>query len=54
MAMLDQDLQQMVLHDVAQRARAIVKIAATLDAKLFRHRDLHAFDELPIPQRLEK
>ena len=44
----------MVLHDVAERARAVVKIAATLDTEVFRHRDLHAFDELPIPQRLEK
>ncbi len=51
---IGQNLQQMVLHDVAERARAVVKIAATLDTEVFRHRDLHAFDELPIPQRLEK
>ena len=37
-----------------QRARAVVKIAATLDTEVFCHRDLHAFDALPIPQRLEK
>ena len=42
------------LFDIAERARAIVKITATLDAEIFRHRDLHAFYPLPIPERLKK
>ena len=48
------NLQQMVLHDIAHGARLIVKLATPLDAEIFRHSDLHAFNELPIPQRLKK
>ena len=46
----------MVLHDVAERARTVVKLAATGDTvvALSADRVLHAFDELPIPQGLEK
>src|ERR1051325_2609133 len=44
----------MVLHHVAQGAGAVVELSAALDAESFRHRDLHAFDKLAIPQRLEK
>ena len=36
------DLEQMVLHHVAQAARAFIERTAALNAKLFRQRDLHA------------
>ena len=49
MATLVSTCKQMVLHDVAEHPRAIVKIAATVDTEVFRHRDLHAFDALAIP-----
>src|SRR6185503_19176622 len=44
----------MVLHDVAHAAGLVVEPAAALDAEALRHRDLHALDVLPIPQRLEE
>src|SRR5262245_27548101 len=48
------DLQEMVLHDVAQGPRLIVELAASLHAERLCHRDLHALDVLPIPDRLEE
>ena len=48
------DLQQMVLQDVADRARLLVELAAALDPEALRHRDLHALDEVPVPDRLEE
>ena len=48
-----QDLEQMILHHVADRAGLIVKCAAALHAEILRHRDLHALDVLAIPERLE-
>ena len=43
----------MVDDDVAQRADGVVEVAAVLDAEVLRHRDLHAGDEVAIPDRLE-
>ena len=37
-----EDLQQVVLDDVAQRADRVVEAAAVLDAEVLGHRDLHA------------
>ena len=43
----------MVDDDVAQRADRVVEVAAVLDAEVLRHRDLHALDVVPVPDRLE-
>ena len=48
-----QDLEQVVLHDVAHGADRVVEVAAAGDAEVLAHRDLHARDELPVPDRLE-
>ncbi len=48
------DLEQVVLHHVAQAARAFVERAAALDAELLGQRDLHAGDVVAVPDRLEK
>ena len=34
--------EQVVLHDVAQRADRLVELAAAPDAEVLGHRDLHA------------
>ena len=47
-------LQEMVLHDVAQAADAVVERAATLDAERLRHRHLHALHEVTVPDGLEQ
>ncbi len=47
-------LQQMVLHDVADRADLLVKAAAALHAEILGHGDLHAVDEIAVPDRLEE
>ena len=44
----------MVLHDVANRTDFLIEFAAALDAEFLGHRDLHAFDVVPVPDRLEK
>ena len=49
-----QQLQQMVLHHVAQGAGVVVEIAARLDPDLFRDRDLHVLDPLAVPQRFQE
>ena len=46
-------LQQVVLHDVAQRADRVVERAAVLDAERLGHRDLHRRHVGAAPQRLE-
>ena len=46
-------LHDVVLHDVAQRAGLLVVRTATLDADLLGHGDLHMVDVLAVPQRLE-
>ena len=48
------DLQQMVLHDVADRADFLVKLAAAADAEALGHRDLHVVDVVAVPDRLEE
>ena len=48
-----QHLEEVVLDDVANGARRVVEGAAALDAEVLRHRDLHALDVSPIPERLQ-
>ena len=48
-----QQLEQVVLDDVADRAGRVVEAAASLDAEVLRHRDLHALDVGPVPERLQ-
>ena len=43
----------MVDDDVAERPDGVVEVAAILDAEVLRHRDLHARDVVPAPDRLE-
>ena len=43
----------MVLDDVAHRADRVVEVAAVGDVEVLAHRDLHARDELPVPDGLE-
>src|SRR4029434_9352355 len=47
-----ENLEEMILNDVANGARLIVESSAALDAKIFGHRDLHALDVIAIPERL--
>ena len=49
-----EQLQQMILHHVAQRAGAIVIAAAVFHAHLFGHRDRHVVHVAPVPDRLEQ
>ena len=51
---ISDDLQQMILDDVADDAGLLVEGAAALDAERLGHRDVHALDVLPVPDRLEK
>ena len=44
----------MVLHHVAQRAGAVVEVAARADAERLGQRDLDVGDALAPPQRLEQ
>src|SRR5690349_6669027 len=48
------DLEQVILHDVANRTDFLVELPATYDAEFLSHRDLHAGDEVAIPHRLEE
>jgi hypothetical protein len=45
-----QDLQQVVLDHVPQRADRVVELTASLDAEVFGHSDLHGRDGPAIPQ----
>ena len=49
-----QQLQRVVLHHVAQRAGAVVEVAARAHAQRFGERDLDVGDALAPPQRLEQ
>ncbi len=49
-----QQLQQVVLHHVAQRAGVVVELAARFHAKLLGDGDLHVLHPLAAPQRLEQ
>jgi hypothetical protein len=48
-----QDLEQVVLHHVAQGSDGVVEAAAVLDAEVLGHRDLDVVDVLAVPDRLE-
>ena len=48
-----EDLERVVLHDVARDADLLVEVAAPLDADLLGHGDLHVVDVLARPERLE-
>ena len=47
------ELEQVVLEDVARGAGLLVERAAVLDADRLGHRDLHVVDVAPVPERLE-
>ena len=49
-----QDLEQMILDDVADGARLVVEGAPALDAEVLGHGDLHALDVIAIPERLQE
>ncbi len=44
----------MILEHVANRTGLFVKLASARDPNLLRHRDLHAGDEIAIPDGLEE
>ena len=48
------DLQQVVLYDITDGARFLVKLAASLHTKRFGHVDLHAVYVVAIPDRLQE
>jgi hypothetical protein len=48
-----EELHRVVLDHVAQAAALLVVAAARAHADLLRHGDLHAVDEVAVPQRLE-
>src|SRR5262249_10030947 len=48
------DLKQVILNDIAQASCGLVKGASPLYAEVLRERDLHAGNEIAIPDRLEK
>src|SRR5205823_2602247 len=48
-----EQLQQVILKNIAQRARGLVILAASLDADVFRHGDLNVVDIATIPDRLK-
>src|SRR6185312_17320586 len=47
------ELQQMVLHDVAQRPNRVIETTPGPYAEVLGHGDLHALDVVAVPQRLE-
>ena len=47
-------LQQVVLHDVADRPDGVVERTPVGDVEVLGHRDLEVVDPLPVPQRLEQ
>ena len=48
-----EQLDEVVLQDVSERAHPVVEGAASLYAEVLRDRDLDALDPVPVPQRLE-
>src|SRR4029079_11129747 len=48
------DLQHVVLHDVANGAHFLVKGTSAFDTHFFRHRDLYAVDDRWVPERFEE
>ncbi len=49
-----EDLEQVRLHHVAERAGALVEAAAALDAYLLGHRELDVVHVATVPQRLQE
>ena len=49
-----QHLQQVVLHDIADRPHAVVEPFSTPEPEVLGHRDLHAVDVVAVPERLEE
>jgi hypothetical protein len=47
------ELEQVVLHDVAERPDWVVEVAPVRHAEVFGHGDLHALNPVAIPQRLQ-
>jgi hypothetical protein len=47
-------LKQVILNHVADDPGLLIKLTAALDAERLGHRDLHVFNELSIPERLEQ
>ncbi len=45
-----QDLEEMVLHHVADGSRLVVERSPALDAEVLRHGELHALDVVPVPE----
>src|SRR4029077_5936131 len=52
--MVGQDLEQMILNHITDSAGFIIKSASAFDSEVFRHRDLHAFDMITVPERLQE
>src|SRR5215467_6917306 len=44
----------MILHDVADRTRLIIKRAPPLDAEVFGHGNLYTLDVVAIPERFQE
>src|SRR5689334_8514405 len=44
----------MVLNDIPDGARLVIKGAAALNAEILRHGDLNTLDIVAVPERLEK
>src|SRR5215831_21122865 len=51
---VNQDLKQMILNHVADRAGLIIERPPPLDPEILRHGDLHALDLIAVPERLEE
>src|SRR5262245_11440824 len=49
-----EQVKQMVLHYVSNRARLIVEVSAAVDTEIFGHGDLYALDVLAIPDWLDE
>ena len=49
-----QQLEEMILNDIANGAGRVVEAAPAVDAEIFRHRDLHALDVMAVPERLHE
>src|SRR4029453_18445278 len=49
-----QDLEKMILDDVAHGAGSVVEGASALNTEIFRHGDLHALDMIPVPEGLQE
>ena len=49
-----QQLQQMILHHIAQRTRLVIKLRTTLHTEFFRNRDLHIGNIISTQNRFKK